>query len=158
MAMIGWAQLSLQGREGSGYNLSASELATGLAMRGIVYGLIAGIGLLMGTLFVQRRSYGWCVTAMTSAVFALVLAGILTNLEAVREAADIFMNARIHEVEEAAQLAADKAAEEEDDGGIDIANIEGRVKDSSIRKIGEIVDTHPEEALAIIRNWLYQEA
>ena len=57
----------------------------------------------------------------------------------------------------AAQLAAAQA-EEEDDGGLDISNIEGRVKDSSIRKIGEIVDTHPEEALAIIRNWLYQEA
>lgn len=34
IAIIGWAQLSLQGREGSGYNLSASELATGLAMSG----------------------------------------------------------------------------------------------------------------------------
>lgn len=34
VALIGWAQLSLQGREGSGYNLSASELATGLAMSG----------------------------------------------------------------------------------------------------------------------------
>ncbi|WP_199791930.1 flagellar basal-body MS-ring/collar protein FliF [Magnetospirillum gryphiswaldense] len=41
---------------------------------------------------------------------------------------------------------------------IDIDKVEGRVKASSIRKIGEIVDKHPEEALSIIRNWLYQEA
>ncbi|CAA7611720.1 Flagellar M-ring protein [Magnetospirillum sp. UT-4] len=41
---------------------------------------------------------------------------------------------------------------------IDIDKVEGRVKASSIRKIGEIVDKHPEEALAIIRSWLYQEA
>lgn len=41
---------------------------------------------------------------------------------------------------------------------IDIDKVEGRVKASSLRKIGEIVDKHPDEALAIIRNWLYQEA
>jgi flagellar M-ring protein FliF len=40
---------------------------------------------------------------------------------------------------------------------IDIDKVEGRVKASSIRKIGEIVDKHPEEALSIIRNWMYQE-
>lgn len=40
---------------------------------------------------------------------------------------------------------------------IDIDKVEGRVKASSIRKIGEIVDKHPEEALSIIRSWLYQE-
>ena len=41
---------------------------------------------------------------------------------------------------------------------IDIDKVEGRVKASSIRKIGEIVEKHPEEALSIIRNWLYQES
>lgn len=34
VAIIGWARLSAQGWEGSGYNLNASELARGLAMRG----------------------------------------------------------------------------------------------------------------------------
>jgi flagellar M-ring protein FliF len=41
---------------------------------------------------------------------------------------------------------------------IDIEKVEGRVKASSLRKIGEIVDKHPDEALSIIRNWLYQES
>lgn len=41
---------------------------------------------------------------------------------------------------------------------IDIDKVEGRVKASSMRKIGDIVDKHPEEALSIIRNWLYQES
>lgn len=40
---------------------------------------------------------------------------------------------------------------------IDLDKVEGRVKASSIRKIGEIVEKHPEEALSIIRNWMYQE-
>lgn len=51
-------------------------------------------------------------------------------------------------------------AEEEDDSLdelIDIDKVEGRVKASSLRKLSDIVDKHPEEALSIIRTWLYQE-
>ncbi len=40
---------------------------------------------------------------------------------------------------------------------IDISRVEGRVKASSLRKVGEIVDKHPDEAIAILRNWMYQE-
>lgn len=50
-----------------------------------------------------------------------------------------------------------KEEEEDLDELIDIDKVEGRVKASSLRKIGGIVDKHPEEALSIIRNWLYQE-
>jgi flagellar M-ring protein FliF len=39
---------------------------------------------------------------------------------------------------------------------IDISRYEGQVRESSIKKIGEVVDAHPEEALAIIRTWLHQ--
>jgi flagellar M-ring protein FliF len=39
---------------------------------------------------------------------------------------------------------------------IDIGQVEGRVAASSIKKIGEIVDKHPDEAVAIIRAWMYQ--
>jgi flagellar M-ring protein FliF len=52
------------------------------------------------------------------------------------------------------------SVQEEDDSFeelIDIDRVEGRVKASSVKKVGEIVDKHPEEALAIIRNWMYQE-
>jgi flagellar M-ring protein FliF len=41
---------------------------------------------------------------------------------------------------------------------IDIGQVEGRVAASSIRKIGEIVEKHPEEAVAIVRSWMYQGA
>ncbi len=40
---------------------------------------------------------------------------------------------------------------------IDIDKVEGRVKASSLRKIGEIVEKHPEEALSIIRAWMFSE-
>lgn len=52
----------------------------------------------------------------------------------------------------------DEAEESLLDQMIDINQVEGRVRASSLRKIGEIVDKHPEEAVAIIRNWMYQEA
>lgn len=41
---------------------------------------------------------------------------------------------------------------------IDIAQIEGQVRESSIRKIGELVQKHPEESLAILRGWLHEAA
>lgn len=47
---------------------------------------------------------------------------------------------------------------EEFEAMIDIANIEGRVKASSMKKIGEIIEKHPEEAVSILRNWMYQES
>jgi flagellar M-ring protein FliF len=39
---------------------------------------------------------------------------------------------------------------------IDVSGIDGQVRDSSIKKVGEVVTAHPEEALAIIRTWLHQ--
>jgi flagellar M-ring protein FliF len=41
---------------------------------------------------------------------------------------------------------------------IDLNRVEGRVRASSIKKIGEIVDKHPEEAVAILRSWMYQSS
>ncbi len=40
---------------------------------------------------------------------------------------------------------------------IDVQKVEGRVRASSLRKIGEIIDKHPEEAVGILRNWIHQE-
>lgn len=40
---------------------------------------------------------------------------------------------------------------------IDIAQVEGQVKESSIRKVGEIVQNHPEQATAILRSWLHEQ-
>jgi len=37
---------------------------------------------------------------------------------------------------------------------IDIARIEGQVKASSIKKVADFVDAHPEESTAILRTWM----
>ena len=51
----------------------------------------------------------------------------------------------------------DMDVEEEFEELIDIDRVEGRIKASSMRKVGEIVEKHPEAALSIIRGWMYQE-
>jgi flagellar M-ring protein FliF len=45
----------------------------------------------------------------------------------------------------------------EDDSMIHLANIEGQLRASSIRRIGALVDRHPEESLTLIRGWMAQE-
>jgi flagellar M-ring protein FliF len=40
---------------------------------------------------------------------------------------------------------------------IDIDRVDGRVRASSVKRVGEIVDKHPEESLAIVRSWLHSE-
>lgn len=39
---------------------------------------------------------------------------------------------------------------------LSLERVEGRVKASSVKKISEIVEKHPEEAIAIIRSWMTQ--
>jgi flagellar M-ring protein FliF len=40
---------------------------------------------------------------------------------------------------------------------VNLANVEGQMRASTIRKIGELVDKHPEESLMIVRGWISQE-
>lgn len=42
------------------------------------------------------------------------------------------------------------------DQRIDIAKIEGQVKASSVKRVSEFVDTHPEESVSILRSWLHE--
>ena len=41
---------------------------------------------------------------------------------------------------------------------IDVGRIDRQVKASSLKKVGQLIDTHPAEALAIVRTWMYQDA
>jgi flagellar M-ring protein FliF len=60
----------------------------------------------------------------------------------------------------AQQLEAAENAMEEvgQDNMIDLNRVDGRVKASSLKKMGEIIEKHPEEAVAIIRQWIYAES
>jgi flagellar M-ring protein FliF len=43
---------------------------------------------------------------------------------------------------------------EEFDDAIDIAQIQGRVRASSVKKVADVVEKHPDESVQIIRGWL----
>ena len=49
------------------------------------------------------------------------------------------------------------AEEENIDRMIDISKVEGQLRDSSIKKISELVEKHPEDTANIIRGWIYLE-
>lgn len=53
----------------------------------------------------------------------------------------------------------DEDGDEEVDTGtlIDVSQVEGQVRASAIRKLGEIVEQHPEESVQVIRMWLAQD-
>jgi flagellar M-ring protein FliF len=43
----------------------------------------------------------------------------------------------------------------EDDGSlIDIASVEGKVRASSLKKVAELIETHPEESIGVVRSWM----
>jgi flagellar M-ring protein FliF len=51
-----------------------------------------------------------------------------------------------------------RLSEEETDDLIDVASIDGKVRASTIKKIEEIVERHPEETVGILRQWMTQDA
>lgn len=53
--------------------------------------------------------------------------------------------------------AGQQGAENSPETMIDLDQVEGRVRASSLRKIGDLVEKHPDETVSIIRNWMYQQ-
>jgi flagellar M-ring protein FliF len=58
---------------------------------------------------------------------------------------------------EASAMAFETQQAERIDAGIDVARISGQVKASSLKKISEVVSSHPDESVAIIRAWMAEE-
>lgn len=46
---------------------------------------------------------------------------------------------------------------EDDQFGLDVARISGKVNASSVKKISEVVESHPDESIQIIRAWLSED-
>jgi flagellar M-ring protein FliF len=65
--------------------------------------------------------------------------------------------ARLVAMNDSRQQALDRPPERVD-AGIDVARISGQVKASSIKKISEVVASHPDESIAIIRAWMAEES
>jgi len=50
------------------------------------------------------------------------------------------------------------AGAEQMEAMVNLANVEGQMRASSIRRIADLVEKHPEESLSIVRSWIQQEA
>lgn len=44
-----------------------------------------------------------------------------------------------------------------EDEHIDVAQIDGQVKKSSVRKVAQLVDQHPDESMSILRTWMHED-
>lgn len=63
-----------------------------------------------------------------------------------------------HQGEDGGDMFMDGGAPAGDEASmIDMQSVEGRVKASSVKKVGEIVSSHPNETVAVLRNWMTQE-
>lgn len=47
--------------------------------------------------------------------------------------------------------------EEGEEAMVDLASVDGKIKASSIQKVNEIIDRYPNEAVSILRGWMFQE-
>ena len=43
------------------------------------------------------------------------------------------------------------------DAKIDVAQVEGRIQESAIKKVADIIKANPDESVAIVRTWLYAD-
>lgn len=58
--------------------------------------------------------------------------------------------------DDTAQLEGPAEKPDEAEQMIDLQKVEGRVKASTIKQIGDLVEKHPDETVSIIRNWMYE--
>lgn len=42
------------------------------------------------------------------------------------------------------------------DQALNAAGVEGQVKETALKRVGELVSGHPDEALSVVRNWMYE--
>ncbi len=48
--------------------------------------------------------------------------------------------------------------DDNDEERINVAQIDGQVKKSSVRKVASLVDQHPDETMSILRTWMHEDA
>ena len=109
---------------------------------------------------IMRMAEGLGVAVVAVLVILLVVRPLVTRaFESMPQGDDALMSEGMAQLSGPGGVPMPGSSEEEEDLDelIDIDKVEGRVKASSLRKISDIVDKHPEEALSIVRTWLYQE-
>lgn len=96
-------------------------------------------------------------------VILLVLKPIMTSLFQAQKAAidearsEMLLSQNQPPVALTGPSMAEAQQQEEEESLIDMQAVEGKVKASTVKKVGDIVSSHPTETVSIIRNWMSQE-
>jgi flagellar M-ring protein FliF len=125
-----------------------------------LFGLTKGDYFRIGEIFVLAMVGILVILLVVRPLVARTLDALPSALEAARERALL-----ADQSEETPALTGPKGAgvsgtnqPAEDDIMIDLEQVEGRVRASTLKKISEIVERHPEETVGIIRQWMYAES
>jgi len=118
-----------------------------------LFGVIGVLALLLVlrpmVLRITSFAPGGAMAGALEAGGALAPAGALLSSSAARALAAPGQPALAHQA---------PAALLEDESMVNIAQIEGQMRASSLRQIASIVEKHPEETISIMRGWLAQES
>jgi flagellar M-ring protein FliF len=118
-------------------------------MRGAELGVLALVGLLM--IFFVARPLLSGINAGAAARNAAAQAGAqITRMMTLSDGQQIAIGA------DGNPTLALTGPTSELEERIDIARIEGQVKASSVKRVSEFVEKHPDESVNIIRNWLHE--
>ena len=121
----------------------------------LVLGIVAVLVILLVVRPLITRAFDIAATANTMAMPGMLEAGASTGPQGqLAPPATAGANALTNGDE-----AADGAGEtKEYQPGIDISQVDGRVQASSVNQINQIITKHPDETVAILRQWMYQES
>ncbi|MCF6293938.1 MAG: flagellar M-ring protein FliF, partial [Robiginitomaculum sp.] len=122
-------------------------------MRLIEIGILALVSVVM-ILFLGRP----LITALVSGGGGAVMGGGSPSLAIAGGAAGEMPQLTGGQAGSVGQMAlpAPDGAQQISEQGLDISKIDGQVKASSIKKVAGIVESHPEESVSILRNWLHE--
>ena len=119
----------------------------------LVLGIVAVLVLLLVVRPLLTRAFDVAATANAASETAAMLPAGAEQMRLAPPSGDY----------EALDMNADAEAmpreiEDDEDPEIDIAQVDGKVKKSSLSQINQIVEKHPDETISIMRGWMYQDA
>ena len=121
---------------------------------GLVQSAVLAVVVLLALVFVLRPM-AIRLSAVTPHALGAGAAGLLTGAGA--GAISLAAPLQLASPSEAGATATATAQFLADESMVSLINVEGQLRASSLRKLSDLVERHPEESLAIVRSWLMQE-
>jgi flagellar M-ring protein FliF len=120
-----------------------------------VLGIVAILVILLVVRPLITRAFDIAATANPMAGPGMLPAGASTGPQGQLAPPDM---AGMQALPEGAEMPEGAQASAEVQPGLDISQVDGRVQASSMNQINTIISKHPDETVAILRQWMYQES